>query len=66
MNLKAKKNYKTKKRDCNGKNKLIVFNKNEIDILKNKNVTFEDIDQIKLFKNVFDCVVVSYIALTKK
>ncbi len=59
MNLKAEKNYKSNSRKDSEKNKLIIFDKKEIDILKKKQATYQDIDKIKLFKSVFDCVVIS-------
>lgn len=63
FNSKYKNNRFNEKTNNNNKkynkNKLVVFTKDEIDIIKNKAVSFDDIQQIKLFKNVFECVVVS-------
>ncbi len=39
--------------------KLIIFSKEEIDILKNKNISYISLNNIKLFKNIFGGVVVS-------
>ena len=48
-----------KKEKLENKNKLVVFTKEEINILKDKKITFELLNEVKLFKNIFDCSVVS-------
>jgi hypothetical protein len=55
LNTKQKNSKYTKKKQ----NKLVVFTSEEINILKNKDIDFDTLNQIKLFKDVFDCVVIS-------
>jgi hypothetical protein len=56
--------HKTKKEkacfdELKSNNKMVVFTKEEINILKEKNAEYETINNIKLFKNIFGGVVVS-------
>ena len=51
-------NDKTRSKKTN-KNKLIVFTQQEINILKDKKASFDVIDKIKLFKNIFDGIIIS-------
>jgi hypothetical protein len=56
--------HKTKKEktcfdELKSNNKMVVFTKEEIKILKEKDAEYETINNIKLFKNIFGGVVVS-------
>lgn len=51
--------FYTKKKTINKKNKLIVFTNKESKILKEKKPSQNILDNIKSFKKIFDCIIIS-------